>query len=233
MTIRCIAFDLDDTFWDCRPVIERAEQHFYVWLQVNYPQIPARYSLVELIKKRISYMQNYPELQYNLTDLRKKWLAALAEEQGYSSALVEPGFTVFWLARNEVTFFEGTLDVLQRLAERFVMGVISNGNACVHHIGIGHLFQFVHHAAQAGVAKPHPAIFQQALSKVGIAPHEAVYVGDDPINDMQGAAMAGWRTVWFNPKQQAWSCASLGAGIPAPDAEIQDWKQLEAVLAAL
>ena len=33
MTIRCIAFDLDDTLWACKPVIEHAEQRFYAWLQ--------------------------------------------------------------------------------------------------------------------------------------------------------------------------------------------------------
>ena len=234
MTIRCIAFDLDDTLWDCRPVIERAEQRFYAWLMVHYPRIPARYSQAELVDKRVSYMQNYPELQYNLTDLRKKWLAALAQEEEYSSALVEPAFEVFWLARNEVAFFDETLEVLHRLANRFVMGVISNGNACVHHIGIGHLFQFVHSAAKAGVTKPHSAIFQQALQEVGIAPHEAVYVGDDPRNDIQGAAQAGWRTVWFNPSQQPWEVAATQVtDTTVPDAEIHHWKQLETVLAAL
>lgn len=227
MTIRCIAFDLDDTLWDCKPVIIRAEQRFYEWLQVHYPRITQRYTPHELLQMRSNYMQQYPELQYNLTRLRKNWLAALAQEHEYSQELVEAGFEVFWLARNEVTLFAGALTVLEALSARFLLGVISNGNASVQHIGIGHVFDFVHSAAEAGVAKPHPAIFQQALDKAGVAAHQAVYVGDDPVRDMQGAAAAGWRTVWFNPKQLPW------VGGQPPDAQITDLHQLAAAIAAL
>ena len=227
MTIRCIAFDLDDTLWACKPVIERAEQRFYAWLQAHYPRITQRYSPEQLVKKRMNYMQQYPELHYNLTRLRQDWLALLAAEHDYPPALVEQGFAVFWLARNEVTFFEGALAVLEALSARFSLGVISNGNASVHHIGVGHLFQFVHSAAEAGVAKPHPAIFHQALAQVGIAPHQAVYVGDDPVRDIQGAASAGLRTVWFNPEGQAWP------GGQEPDAVIENHAQLETVITKL
>ena len=227
MTIRCIAFDLDDTLWACKPVIEHAEQRFYIWLSIHYPRITERYSPEHLLKKRINYMQQYPELHYNLTQLRQHWLAELAVEHDYPLALVEQGFEVFWLARNEVTFFEGALAVLEALSARFLLGVISNGNASVHHIGVGHLFQFVHSAAQAGVAKPHPAIFHQALQQVNIAPHQAVYVGDDPVKDIQGAASAGLRTVWFNPEGHVWP------GGQKPDAVIDNLAQLESVITKL
>ncbi|WGZ94304.1 MAG: HAD family hydrolase [Candidatus Thiothrix putei] len=227
MTIRCIAFDLDDTLWAVRPVIERAEHHFYTWLQQHYPTITEHHSPYELIKNRMNYMQQYPELHYNLTRLRKNWLATLAQEHGYTDTLVESGFEVFWLARNEVTFFEGALEALESLSARFLLGVISNGNACVHRIGVGHLFQFTHSSAEAGVAKPHPAIFHQALEQVGISPQQAVYVGDDPVRDIQGAASAGLRTVWFNPEHQAWP------GGQKPDATIYHLAQLEAVITTL
>jgi putative hydrolase of the HAD superfamily len=227
MTIRCIAFDLDDTLWAVKPVIQRAEQQFYGWLQQHYPLITAQYSPPELIKHRMNYMQQYPELHYNLTGLRKNWLATLAQAHAYPDTLVEAGFEVFWLARNEVTFFEGALEALESLSARFLLGVISNGNASVQHIGVGHLFQFAHSAAEAGVAKPHPAIFHQALDRVGISPQHAVYVGDDPVRDIQGAACAGWRTVWFNPERQAWP------GGTAPDATIHHLAQLEAVITTL
>lgn len=227
MTIRCIAFDLDDTLWAVKPVIERAEHRFYGWLQQHYPRITENHSPHELIKHRMNYMQQYPELHYNLTRLRKNWLATLAQAHAYPETLVEAGFEVFWLARNEVTFFEGALEALESLSAHFLLGVISNGNASVHHIGVGHLFQFAHSSADAGVAKPHPAIFHQALEHVGISPHQAVYVGDDPVRDIQGAASAGLRTVWFNPDRQIWP------GGQEPDATIHHLAQLEAVITKL
>jgi len=227
MTIRCIAFDLDDTLWPCKPVIEQAEQRFYAWLETHYPTITQRYTQPELLSHRQIYMQKYPELHYNLTQLRKHWLIALADENGCPRALVEPGFEVFWQARNEVNFFEGTLATLEQLAKRFVLGVISNGNASIHRIGVGHLFRFAHSAAEAGVAKPHPHIFQQALQKVAIPAQQAVYVGDDPVRDIIGAANAGLRTVWFNPAGQAWP------GGQKSDAIISNINQLETCIALL
>ena len=228
MPIRCIAFDLDDTLWACKPVIARAEQRFYAWLDAHYPRITARYTPAELIAERVSYMQQYPELHYNLTQLRKNWLAVLAQSNNYpKDNLVTAGFNVFWLARNEVEFYAGTLDVLHALRQSFVLGVITNGNANVHHIGVGHLFQFVLSAAEAGVAKPHPAIFQQALAMVDVAPQEAVYVGDDPLRDMHGAASAGLRTIWFNPAKQPWQ------GEKEPDATLTTLAELEMLIPLL
>lgn len=227
MTIRCIAFDLDDTLWACKPVIRQAEQRFYEWLEKHYPRITDSHSPDELIHNRVAYMHKHPELHYNLTRLRKNWMAALAAQHDYPQSLVEPGFEVFWLARNEVTLFDGALDALQSLAERFVTGVISNGNASVHHIGIGHLFQFVHSAEEAGVAKPHPDIFHQALAKAGVAPHQAVYVGDDPVRDIQGAADVGLRTIWYNPDGADWP------GGKGPDATITRLAELATAVAHL
>lgn len=227
MTIRCIAFDLDDTLWECQPVIQQAEQRFYEWLQNHYPRITERHSPVELVQNRVAFMQRYPELHYNLTRLRKNWMATLASEHDYPESLVEPGFKVFWLARNEVTLFEGAEEILHSLAQRFITGVISNGNANVHHIGIGHLFQFAHSAEEAGVAKPHPDIFHQALAKVGIPPHQAVYVGDDPVRDVLGAADAGLRTIWYNPAGINWP------GGKEPDITITQLAELDTAIEQL
>ncbi|HBZ05066.1 MAG TPA: hydrolase, partial [Massilia sp.] len=43
-----------------------------------------------------------------------------------------------------------------------------------------------------------PAIFHAGCAALGVAPHEAVYVGDDLILDVQGAQRAGLRAVWMN-----------------------------------
>lgn len=227
MTIRCIAFDLDDTLWPCSPLIAQAERRFYQWLGQHYPQIPQRYSADELIQHRIAYMRQNPQLHHNLTQLRKNWLTVLAQENHCAMDMVEAGFQVFWLARNEVSFFQGALDTLEVMAEQFITGVITNGNASVHHIGIGHLFHFTHNSEIAGVAKPHPDIFHQALAQVGVKPHEAVYVGDDYEKDIQGAANAGLRTVWFNPQQQTWQ------GKVQADAIISTLDELHSVIQVL
>jgi len=231
MTIRCIAFDLDDTLWECHPVIERAEHRFYEWLESYYPKISQKYSEAELITHRMAFMQAHPDNRHDLTYLRKAWMMQLADEVGYDlkqdKSFISNGFEVFWLARNDVTFFDGTLDILEQLTSRYSLGVISNGNADVHHIGVGHLFDFVLSSETAGVAKPHPDIFEQALGLSNTEKHETVYVGDDPKRDILGAHGAGIHAIWFNPSLKPWP------GGQTPTAVIQHLDQLEDKIAHL
>ena len=51
-------------------------------------------------------------------------------------------------------------------------------------------------AADVGILKPHPRIFEQALDMLGAAPQEAVFVGDNWHADIEGAQALGMRTVW-------------------------------------
>ncbi|WP_330434462.1 HAD family hydrolase [Streptomyces sp. NBC_00825] len=48
-------------------------------------------------------------------------------------------------------------------------------------------------SAEWGVAKPHPDFFARVLEVSGALPHETLYVGDHPINDIYPAKAAGLR----------------------------------------
>ncbi|MGD8497918.1 MAG: HAD family hydrolase [Chromatiales bacterium] len=225
MDIRCITFDLDDTLWAIAPVIMRAEQRVYDWLDRHYPLITAGHSLQTLIEQRTAYMREYPDLHHDLTRLRKQWLGHVAEAAGYEPALAEPAFEVFWEARNQVEVFPEALDALDALGSVYRIGAITNGNADVHRIGIGHHFDFVLYAAGVGAAKPHRDIFLAALEHTGLDAAEVVHVGDDPACDVMGAAAVGMRTVWVNSAGRDWD----GPGME-PDAVISGLGELEAVL---
>jgi putative hydrolase of the HAD superfamily len=47
-------------------------------------------------------------------------------------------------------------------------------------------------------AKPHPDAFRTACSAIGVEPHEALYVGDEPITDAAAAREAGLRSIWLD-----------------------------------
>lgn len=228
MTIRCIAFDLDDTLWDCHSVIHHAEQTLFRYLQQYYPSLVESYpSLERLIASRIAYLEQYPELQHDLTTLRIHWLQQLAFETQLDPSMAEQAFQVFWQARNQVKFFPAVLSSLEDLATAYSLGVITNGNASVHQIGIDHLFSFTLSSAEAGVAKPHPAIFQQALMKAQVKAHEMVYIGDDPEKDVIGAQQVGLRTIWFNPQRRE---QPLGL---RPDAIMTNFAEIKALIKLL
>jgi putative hydrolase of the HAD superfamily len=65
-------------------------------------------------------------------------------------------------------------------------------------------FEFILYSAGAGVAKPNPGIFQQALRRLGAGPGEALHVGDSWDEDVLGARAAGLDAVWLQrPEAQS------------------------------
>ena len=222
--IRSISFDLDDTLWPCAPVIEQAERRFYAWMQEHFPRIPSLYDFDALIDHRIHHFGAHPHWHHDLTMLRKEWLKGLADEAGYDHDLVDPAFEVFWMARNEVVFFEQSEDVLDRLTGLYSLGSMTNGNADVHHIGIGHYFDYVITSAEVGQPKPHPDIYQAAIDRSGVPAEQLLHVGDDPVRDIQGASALGIRTVWINANKESWP------GGEKPDAMIQNISELPGLL---
>jgi len=227
MPLECVTFDLDDTLWECESVLSGAEHAFYAWIDRHYPRITASYDHDSLTAHRREFSERWPEIRHDLTHMRKHWLAHLAREFGYGEELVDEGFRVFWEKRNAVTLFDDVPGVLGRLKERYAIGAITNGNADVHYIGIGHYFDFVVTAASAGAAKPMPEIFRVALDAARVSAERAVHVGDDPERDVRGAAAVGMRTVWVNVDGSPWE------GEGRPDAEIRTLEELVGVLPQL
>ena len=84
------------------------------------------------------------------------------------------------------------------------MVALSNGNADVQCIGIGHYFRSSISASEFGAAKPDVRIFHAAATAVDVLPHEVLHVGDDATLDAQGALNAGMQAVWINSANHPW-----------------------------
>lgn len=224
MSIECITFDLDDTLWAVGPVIARAEEQFYQWLSQSCPRITQRYDQDALSAHRQQFIARFPDQRHDLTSMRTRWIAHIFESFDYHDRCAEEAFRVFWEHRNAVQLFDEVVPAMERLCTQYRLGVITNGNACVEHIGIDHWFEFVISSEAAGHSKPAPQIFHSALRCAGVVPERIVHVGDDPANDVLGAAAIGMRTVWYNPRSVPWP------GGDAPDAVISSMSQLPEAL---
>jgi putative hydrolase of the HAD superfamily len=91
-------------------------------------------------------------------------------------------------------------DALRALRARGLrLGIVSNFDGrlpgLVAGLGLAPLVDAITHSTQAGAAKPDPAIFRAALATLGVAPAEALHVGDDPRADVEGAQAAGLAVV--------------------------------------
>lgn len=198
MIIRAITFDLDDTLWSVEPVIRRAELVMYQWLGEHYPEVTAKFSADALRKLRFQVARERPDLLHDLTSMRIESLKIVARACGYPEQMADQAFEVMWLARNQVTLFDDVLPSLKKLAERFILGAVTNGNADIHLVGLGHLLEFSVSAKEIGAAKPDPKIFQAAARKAKLPLEQMLHVGDDPATDVVGANFVGMKSVYLN-----------------------------------
>ena len=228
MSIRLITFDLDDTLWDVAPVMHGAEAALRDWLAAEAPRLgPAPIEHLWAIRARLLAAE--PMLRHRLSELRRRILFHALEEAGYphseAQVLAEQGFQVFLEARHRVEFFPDVHRILEHLAERYILGVITNGNAEVARLGLADYFRFAISAEQMGIGKPDPKPFHSALQRAGVEAPQAAHIGDHPGDDIAGAKAAGLRAIWFNPQGKDWQ------GEAAPDAQIRRLAELPALLA--
>jgi putative hydrolase of the HAD superfamily len=99
---------------------------------------------------------------------------------------------------------DDTHDALGRLRRAGLrLGVVSNSDGRVEEAlvaaGLRAYFDVVVDSALVGVEKPDPAIFRTALAVLGVAPEEALYVGDLYEVDILGANAAGTPAVLLVP----------------------------------
>ncbi len=87
------------------------------------------------------------------------------------------------------------------------LGLVSNAfdpawllHRDLEQMGLAERLDFAVFSSEVGKRKPHPAIFERALEALGVAPEEALFVGDRLYEDVRGAAELGMTTVqavWF------------------------------------
>jgi len=219
--IRVIAFDLDDTLWDVGPVITRAESILANWLEKEVPGYSHEPSKLMPISEKL--LSEDPTLSHRLTVFRQRLiersLLSLLDERSAASH-AEAAMEVFLAARNEVNFFDGARDTLRNIAQSFQLGAITNGNADIYRVGLNDCFSFAFSAEQVGAPKPAPDLFHAALAHTGCEPSQMVYVGDDPIKDVDAANEVGLHTIWLRSKARAIK------GESNPDETIDDIRAL-------
>jgi putative hydrolase of the HAD superfamily len=95
--------------------------------------------------------------------------------------------------------------LLASLAERFKIAVVSNfyGNLeCVlSEAGLASSVRVVTDSSQVGFYKPDIRIFATALANLGVAPRQAVMVGDSIDKDCAPAHAMGLATVWLRHRE--------------------------------
>ena len=202
--LRAVLFDVDFTL--CRPGPELSPD--------RYTRIAARHG-IELDTSRyeeareaaVLNLKRHPELLHD----ESIWHAFTEEifvGMGGPAALASECATEIeqgWEVAENFELFEDALPVLEELrASALRIGLVSNG--------IRDLTEFVAHhrldvdaivdSRSHGRVKPHPTIFKAALELLGVAPAEAVMVGDSLEEDVEGARALGMRAILVDREER-------------------------------
>jgi len=99
-------------------------------------------------------------------------------------------------AGRRFALYDDVIPTIRMLKERrLITGLITNIRRGIHEIcqelGLEPYLDFIISPAEAGADKPNPAIFQLALERAGVEADDAIYIGDQYLQDMVGARNAG------------------------------------------
>lgn len=89
-------------------------------------------------------------------------------------------------------------EVIHYAKSKYKTGIITNGRNKVQygkidHLAIRELFDVIVVSEEAGCKKPDPQIFELTMKRLGVQPEECLFIGDHPINDVEGSYKLGIR----------------------------------------
>jgi putative hydrolase of the HAD superfamily len=195
--VTVLTLDLDDTLWPVWPTLAAAEEVLAAWLRAHAPATAAGFGPKAMLALRAEVAAEHPHWAHDLSAIRLETIRRALRRHGDDPALAERAFEAFFEARHQVTLYDDVLPALERLAARYRLVALSNGNADVVRVGLGRFFAGSVSAREHGVAKPDRSIFLAACAAAGVAPHQVLHLGDDLATDVGGALAAGLHAGWI------------------------------------
>jgi putative hydrolase of the HAD superfamily len=96
---------------------------------------------------------------------------------------------------------DGAARLVRSLRDTRRLGLLTNGPADIQRLkfegtGLADCFDAVVISGEVGIGKPDPAVFMDALDRLGATPDSTVMIGDSWERDVLGALGAGMSAVW-------------------------------------
>jgi putative hydrolase of the HAD superfamily len=183
-----VAFDLDDTLYPERDYVLSGFRAVAVWAASRFSE-PVERCFCAFKELSASGPRGY---------IFNRWL----DSRGAPTELVPEMVRVYREHEPVIKPFPGISDLLDSLAQKCALGLISDGFLDVQRIklralGIEQYFSSVIFTDQLGVDSWKPSVhpFETMLKELESHPGEAVYVGDNPEKDFFGARRLGITTV--------------------------------------
>ena len=229
--LSAVLFDIDDTLYSSTGFAQRARAnavHAMVAAGLDAPEEVVQRELDEVLAEFSSnYEHHYERLLQRLP--------ARATQRVNSALIVAAGVAAYHDTKfRELAAYPDVRPLLAGLSKAGVrVGIITHGltvKQAEKLVRLG-LVPYLDPKAifisdQVGISKPNPKLYQVALRELGLAPHEVMYVGDNPEHDIAPPKSIGMKTVWAR-RGTKYGLSSKGV---EPDHEVEDFGELAAIL---
>lgn len=191
---KAVLFDFDDTLQD-RPVAFLAFSRYFV--KRHFPDLPADEQEARAVAMARLNGDGYVRYPDYVEEVKALFSWENAPENEALLWEIQRDFPLF------TSLLPGVAEGLCVLREKgWRLGVITNGysrmqNKKLDVCGLRPLFDAVVVSGDEKVHKPDPELFRRAAMRLGVACENCVFVGDHPVNDIEGAVAAGMQPVFM------------------------------------
>ncbi len=191
---RAVLFDFDDTLQNCALAFLN---FFRAFVRRRFPDLPPAEQETRALQMAHSNQNGYVPYATYVEQMQAQydWAAVLNRDEIVQAIWHEfPRFT---------TLLPGVAEGLRALrAQGWRLGIVTNGYSQIQNrkldiCGLRPLFDGIVISGDEDVHKPDPEIFRRAAARIGVAPARCIFVGDHPVNDIEGAGAAGMRPVFM------------------------------------
>lgn len=161
----------------------------------------ARLQEIQHRERRSPYEGEFKENE--LAGTTRQLIRSLFETEASDDQIVELLEVRFNVMVSSITVDPAVPQLLDQLSQRFRLGLISNypcsrsiNHSLAEH-GLDRWFETVVVSADVGHVKPHPRLFELAVSSMNVRPEAALYIGDNWLGDIQGAKRFGMKAAWI------------------------------------
>lgn len=170
-------------------------------------------------------------------ELTCDWMAAVGIEERWLGPILGEAWEGLYGSNSRVfKLFGDSLPALEALESKgLTLAALSNWDYSLHRVvamlGLRPKLKHVIASLEEGVEKPDSGLFNIMLERLDARPDEVLHVGDDPLDDVQGALRVGWHAARLDRSARSSFQPSANVkGGPAPVvsslrevAEVVDW----------
>ena len=201
-----VYFDIDDTLLDHKKAQDNALTDVHASYAAHF-----REASLETVQETYRIHNSRLWKAYASGDIQREYL----QEQRFLRLTEDLDITsvshrelgTYYLERYAVhwEYCEGARDTFFHIADRYPVGVLTNGFAEVQRAKLDRFGEVRDRlvstviSEEIGYMKPHPELFKHATSEAQTAASRILYIGDSFFSDVEGGLNAGWQVIWYAP----------------------------------